>query len=243
MTTNVCNLLSHSLVFACDSRWSYETDKFFYYIDNSGYDKICHTDKLIAVFAGNASVIEEFKYWIHNSLIGEMPSPQETSIIAYNRVKKSYFARNHSFVLPSPDNLEAIFSGSGSRDAMRSWKNNKCAEQAVRDACITDLYTGGSVKFFNILSGQHNISDAQLPLSELFNLLSTEGFVMKKQTPQLNTATIYPLKEVIDDPEIANDLFALKSGKASFDAPSPEAEMLWSKDEIQALSDFFQECK
>ncbi len=61
MTTNVCNLLPDSKVFACDSRWSYETDDFFYYIDDSGYDKICYTDKVLAVFAGNASVIDSLK--------------------------------------------------------------------------------------------------------------------------------------------------------------------------------------
>lgn len=240
MTTNVCNLLPDSKVFACDSRWSYETDDFFYYIDDSGYDKICYTDKVLAVFAGNASVIDSFKIWINNGCIGDMPSPEGASIIVYNFVDDTHFKRNHSFTLPSKDVVEVIFSGSGTRDAIRSWRSNKCAVQAVKDACVTDLYTGGREKFFDIQSRNNNISSTQLELSQLFNLLLREGFVMKKQVYQTMP---YPLKDCVNDPEIRNDLFALSSGKASFDAPSPEAEMKWDEEEVQELNLFFQKCR
>lgn len=244
MTTNVCSFIPNSKIFACDSRWSYETDKFFYFIDDSGYDKICHTKKFVAVFAGNSYVIEKFKNWINDGCPKDaMPSPNEISIIVYNLVNGKHFARNHSFTLLSGNNIDVLFSGSGSFDAIRSWKTHKCAEQAVRDACITDLYTGGTVKFFNLQSHQHNIQANQLPYSQLFKILSTEGFVMNKQTQPLNTATAYPIKDVISNPEIAQDLFALQSGKASLNAPAPEAEIEWSEQEIQDLSDFFQQCK
>lgn len=63
---------------------------------------------------------------------------------------------------------------------------------------------------------------------------------MKKQVYQTMP---YPLKDYVNDPEIRNDLFALSSGKASFDAPSPEAEMKWDEEEVQELNLFFQKCR
>ena len=86
---------------ACDSRWSYETDEFLYYIDDSGYEKIVFTEKMVAIFAGKANVIEHFKEWINNGLSGNMPNPNSISIIAYNIADNKYFTRNHRFAYPS----------------------------------------------------------------------------------------------------------------------------------------------
>lgn len=65
MTTNVFSIIPSHKIMACDSRWSYETDKFLYYIDDSGYDKIIYNGVIVAVFAGKANVIELFKKWIN----------------------------------------------------------------------------------------------------------------------------------------------------------------------------------
>lgn len=35
----------------------------------------------------------------------------------------------------------------------------------------------------------------------------------------------------------------LKSNKVSLNSPAPEAEIEWSQQEIQALADFFEQCK
>ncbi|OOS00888.1 hypothetical protein B0187_00925 [Haemophilus paracuniculus] len=35
----------------------------------------------------------------------------------------------------------------------------------------------------------------------------------------------------------------LKSNKVSLNSPAPEAEIEWSPQEIQALADFFEQCK
>lgn len=243
MTTNVLSLLPQTKMLACDSRWSYETERFFYYIDHSGYDKIAYTDKMVAIFAGNASVIEQLKKWIKSNLIGKMPDPNDTSIIAYNLVNQTYFARNHSFSYPSSEEPEALFSGSGSFDAIRSWKIHRSPIRSVQDACLTDLYTGGEVKFFDLISRQNNLQKEQLPISALFTLLSEEGFVIRKQTQSLIGEVAISMKEAVNDPEIVHDLHALKSGQASFNAPAPEAMIKWHEEEINNLETFFQNCK
>lgn len=243
MTTNVFSLLPHSMIMACDSRWSYETENFIYYIDDSGFDKIIYNHNMVAVFAGNAKVIDQFKIWINNNLVSEMPRPDGISIIAYNFKRQTYFARNHTFEYPSKENAEALFSGSGSADAMKSWIKHKSCIRSIQDACLTDLYTGGSIKYFDIVSKMHNISDIQLPFLALFQTLKQEGFVIRKNPIQLTTTMAEPIQSAIQDIEVANDLNALANGEASLDAPAPEALIPWNKEEISALSDFFKTCQ
>lgn len=242
MTTNVFSLIQSYKIMACDSRWSYETERFLYYVDDSGYEKIVFTERMVAIFAGKANIIELFKRWINNGFVDSMPNPNGISIIAYDILRDEFFTRNHRFAYPSDNNPQVLFSGSGAFDAMRSWeKHNNCI-QAVQDACLTDIYTGGMVKFFNVLSQEHNIPFVQTPLSDLFNLLKERGFVMRKHAKQLN-AIAEPIKTAMNDPEILQDLSGLSSSEASFDAPAPEAMIEWQEDEIQKLSEFFLRCK
>ena len=109
MTTNVFSIISSHKIMACDSRWSYETDKFLYYIDDSGYDKIIFNGVIAAVFAGKANVIELFKKWISSGCNKDtMPNPNGISIIAYNTLTDKLFTRNHSFTYPSDKNPQVF---------------------------------------------------------------------------------------------------------------------------------------
>mgnify|MGYP000044478885 FL=1 len=241
MTTNVFSIIPSHKIMACDSRWSYETDKFLYYIDDSGYDKIIFNGVIVAVFAGKANVIELFKKWISSGCKDTIPNPNGISIIAYNTLTDEPFTRNHSFTYPSNKNPQVLFSGSGAFDAMRSWEKCNDCIKSVENACLTDVYTGGSVKFLNVLSLEHNILNEQTQLSDLFDLLKERGFVMRKHAKQLNTIA-EPIKTAMNDPEILKDVNVFSSGEASFEAPAPEAMIEWQENEIQELLDFFQSC-
>ena len=158
-----------------------------------------------------------------------------------NTLTDEPFTRNHNFTYPSNKNPQVLFSGSGAYDAMRSWEKCNDCIKSVENACLTDVYTGGSVKFLNVLSLEHNILSEQTQLSDLFDLLKERGFVMRKHAKQLNTIA-EPIKTAMNDPEILKDVNGFSSGEASFEAPAPEAMIEWQENEIQELSDFFQSC-
>ena len=243
MTTNVVDLIDAKKVLACDSRWSFETNNYLYFVDDSDYDKLYFNRVLVAVFAGNSTVIDNLKVWLQH-MNGDMPELDGSSIIAYRLSDGVIFARNHTYCLESEDNIPmAVFSGSGSYDAMNCWTVNRCAKKAVSTAGSTDAYTGGSVRFFEVVNNHHNVGN-QIPLSDLFNVFFTKGFAMRKGNIfPAQTSVAISISEAIKDPVVKEELDCFQSNGANFVAPSPESFIPWSHDEKQRFSDFISGCK
>jgi hypothetical protein len=170
MTTNVRD--SKASEVACDSRWTWDLRPHGVQqqvvLDDSGYEKMVTAHGCVAMFAGNSVIIEQWKQAFATASDksktvdwGNLP----VNGMAISMVKigtgQIVFEFGHEISLP-----QASFAGSGSYAAASCWQQNQCAKTAVETAKGSDMHTGGTVRYMQVLDGVGNLVN-DMPFSNL----------------------------------------------------------------------------
>lgn len=152
MTTNVHDIKKK--VLAVDSRWSVEINdggpQALLFVDDINYQKIICTDKYVAMFAGYASLINEWKVAISiasyagNYDFKSLGTKGIAILILDIHTGKTEITIKHKML-----GDEASFAGTGSDEAMKSWPSCKDAIKVVEMAKIKDYRTGGQVRTYD----------------------------------------------------------------------------------------------
>jgi hypothetical protein len=234
MTTTVYDKTNKLLT--SDSRWSYDRDFGVLYVDDIGFDKIeaapgMHGIGYVFLFAGNSGVIQQWKTFIRSNPAPGSASPSCDGIallVVVVSTGEIVFEYGQDIRLPDSIQPTISFAGSGSIHAALCWESNQCARKAVDSAKSLDTFSGGEIKYFELLSGQHNLN-AQIDLSDMSKAFIEKGMVMFKP----NSQTPVPVKEAAANDARVKDLCdKIASGQitlnapcdAMFNRPTPEDE-------------------
>lgn len=229
MTTNVYDFKQG--IMATESRWSYTIPGYaVIYVDDTEFDKILVTHNLAFMFAGNLERIIEWKHWGLNGSILNMPSPEGIAICIAKKSTKQVIFERVDHILD-----EARFSGSGYRGALSCWSVNRDVKLAVETAKSKDYLSGGTVKYYDFNSDQHNLLEIE-DYNSIVKGIQERSTVMKFQN--INKFTKI---EDCNDPVILDAVRKLSNGQASLEAPCESAKKSWSDAEIKELRDALSE--
>lgn len=242
MTTNVLDLRNG--VATSDSRWSASVGNFFFFVDDTGFEKIISKAHFAFVFAGDAGLIQEWKDWVADLPINADVWPDEERFgksvaVTITNMDTSYvlFERKQEFATH-----EARFAGSGAIHAFACWVRNLDPIRAVKSAINLDFCSGGEVRYlwFNRTTNVDNCTR----IESLGKKLVETGHVMRTDGRQL----AYPVRDVADtDSEVAKALSEIVSGKESLVAPCDAMYQPWTEDDkrlfSRAISKVVQELK
>lgn len=186
MTTNVRD--SQTGEFATDSRWSIDLRskgvEAILFTDEGNYNKIVATSRRAYMFAGRSDVIDEWKTAIN--LAEGNPSAVDWDQLRVNGMAISIanlldggidFEHGHEIRLPDERAANASFAGSGSVSACNCWKTHRNPRRAVESAKGSDLFTGGTVRFFHFSTQKNNLV-TDVTLVELQNAIYDRGMIM-----------------------------------------------------------------
>lgn len=243
MTTNVRDSISH--VLAADSRWSVtvsldETDTVLF-VDDADYQKILSFRDGVFMFAGDSQKIDNWKFAM--ALANNYPAAVNweslpTTGLTISCVEK--LSGNVRFEINHSISLDACsFAGSGASHAANCWAINRDAVTAVCTAISQDLYSGGEVRYYRLLTDENNIG-IDRSLSALGTALAERGSVM-------NTATRnqpIPIQEAVkNDHRLRAVVDDIAKGKITATAPHSNMNRIWSSDEktrlVKAMEHFF----
>jgi len=245
LTTNIFDRVIPKL--ASDSRWSISINdsagmqKFICYIDDSGCDKIISVNGISYMFAGNAALIQKWKDWLlsNPNSSKDMPDMEDSNnptqiniaICAVNEITHKIEIECRQ-VNKLPD---VISTGTGGEFALECWKINKDPCKAVNSAIQKDPYSGGAVKFINLLDNSHNLQN-NASFIDIINLMREEGFIMysSKQSSPIRVA-----EAAKNDSDVLDLVNNLASGNANICAPYPGMDTPWSDEEKVELKTSF----
>jgi hypothetical protein len=221
MTTTVYDKTNKLLT--SDSRWSYDRDFGVLYVDDIGFDKIeaapgMHGIGYAFLFAGNSGVIQQWKSYIRSNPAPGVASPACVGIallVVVVGTGEIVFEYGQDILLPDSIQPTISFAGSGSIHAAQCWESNKCARKAVDSAMSLDVFSGGEIKYFELLSSKNNLN-AQIDLSDMSKAFIEKGMVMFKP----NSQTPVPVKEAAANDARVKDLCdKIASGQVTLNAP------------------------
>lgn len=198
-----------------DSRWSKDTDYAVLYVDDTGFDKIETAEGLVFLFAGNSMVIQQWKTYLRASLVGARPTQAGIALlIAEIATGNLLHLYQQDILLPDSTNPVTSFAGSGARHAVRCWETNSCAKKAVDTAKTADIYSGGEIKFFELATGQHNLTNSS-DLAGMGRAFLERGKVMYTS----NDKPISVQEAAANDPRVAELCKEIAKGKIPLNAP------------------------
>lgn len=180
VTTNVYD--SSKKLLSSDSRWSvkHSSGDFIVFVDDTGFDKIETARGHAFLFAGLASTIQDWKTYISSEPTGSLGHPSIDQIALLIVDVTSGKVVDHvgqDILLPNPDDPLTSFAGTGSIHAAECWLVNGCAKTAVESAKGFDLYSGGSVRYFELSTLKNNLLNT-IDYDELRQAFTAQGMVM-----------------------------------------------------------------
>jgi len=184
MTTFVVDL--NSGIIAVDSRHSNKrSDELIFSVDSDA-DKIVEVEDHIFIFAGHGPTSDCWREWLNNEDKGLPPFPpmiDEKPHVVICAVSKT--TRKIEFLFGNKDawicdeDAKVLIAGTGRLHAKKEWDNTRDAMRAVQEAKRLDGRTGGETKFFNIYTGDNNLSRKMLPAYVLYKkIIRSSGIVM-----------------------------------------------------------------
>lgn len=228
MTTNVYDGLSFTL--ATDARWSLSLGYALLYVDDTGFEKIDFTDRIAYMFAGDSDVIAKWKNWIRSpgSSVRTRPALGRIAICMVDIGSgEVVFDRGQLIVKGN-----TRFAGTGATPAHQCWSENGCAKKAVETAKSADVYSGGTVKFFETLTKTHNLAQDSA-YEQVIECFKQRGKYMLLQQPNGNGVSASAAAS--NDAEIKDMADKIASGQVTLTAPCPSIENDWTNDEVSAL--------
>ena len=235
MTTNVYD--KHAGLMATDSRWSVTYLQYLVYLDDVGFDKIeRHTDYAF-MFAGFAKRVQEWKTWIRTNP-ADMSAMPPTTGMAVTVAQISTRAVLHSAGHGANDE-GAIFAGTGWFPAYTCWTANKDAKRSIETAKSVDIYSGGEVKHFDLISGSHNLyPGADVTFADLIRNFEKRGLVMKIDDKIVVNAPFNRKKDAeASNDDIRNEVAGkIASGELHPAAPCDGMVREWTQEEKSSFA-------
>lgn len=233
MTTNVFDQDKNHL--ATDSRWTFSVKgktgialpDIVGFVDDTGFDKIVFDATTAFMFAGDGELISQWRERIlkENLLVGRRPGVARNFAICMVRRSDGYIVMEHGQkIFGGPFR----FAGTGAEPAYECWKSNGDPQRAVRSAQMIDRASGGDVKFFDGVKGDHNI-DFSAPFESV-----AEQFLRKGKIMYPNQA-IPVAQAVKDDPRAEEFVGRIKAGTVKAEAPSGYDPVIWTADDEARL--------
>ncbi|MFV7666891.1 hypothetical protein [Shewanella algae] len=178
---------------ASDTRWSCEAEfsdgrKYFFYVDDSDFEKIADRDTAVLILAGQGDLIAKWKDWWHNSLDENNLPPIENangmtavSLMIINKTTNEVIfdaGQKKLLYCMQTNNLMSVFAGSGDLWAAHCWNTNRDYVSAVITASNNDLYTSPIVKFVDFGNGTKNVAKCCFQYNEISNAMLRRGYFM-----------------------------------------------------------------
>lgn len=235
MTTNVRDSVSHTL--AADSRWSIDLTQhslpYVLYVDDADYQKLISFGRGVFMFAGDSKLIDSWKFAI--GLAANFPNAVNWDNMPTTGLAVTAVDVVTGAVLidmnPTHSEPTCAFAGTGATHARQCWQANRNAEMAVETAKKSDIYSGGTVRYYRIATGEHNIGDDR-PLSTLNASLAKRGYAMKME----NTVTSVPISEAVKaDPMLKSVIDEVSKGNINATAPHSNMDRIWTEGEKRTL--------
>lgn len=244
MTTNVLDRRFSRVT--SDSRWSVMVDvrdqKFIWYADDTGFDKIAERQNAVMVCAGDAKLIEAWKAWFSEPLPSNDLPPTDrieldgsfhelyVAIVEKPSFTVLFYSGDYDHVGGSGnfEDADASFTGSGGGFAKCCYTVNACSLKCVATAAESDPATGGEVKFVDVAQGTSNVGAELKTIQAIRDKLVTEGTLMNMTTKakeQISGLTKTELTE------------ALAANKVSIAAPTGRAPRAWTMEEKLKVSE------
>jgi len=218
MTTNVYD--KSKFLVTSDSRWSIPTDFGVIYVDDTGFDKIEVSKDHAFLFAGSASVIQQWKDYIRASQSGmplSRPPAKGISLLVAKMGCGSFVeAYGQDISLPNKAKPAVSFAGTGAHPAAMCWIANKCGRRAIDSAKARDFYSGGTVSYLELNTGAGNQQNNR-NADKLTEAFLDKGMVM--YTPGINSVSVPIDKAAASDPRVAEWLKKIAEGSVEIQAP------------------------
>ncbi|OBY48670.1 hypothetical protein [Pseudomonas sp. AU12215] len=178
MTTNVYD--KNTLKAGTDSRWSMTKEFAFFFVDNSGFEKIVATENAIFVFAGDSLVIQQWKDFLfseHTAL--EQPNLDGIAMLMVDKTTGDVIFSHGQDIQPADEESRVVasFAGSGARHAAGCWMQNRDVVRSINTAKLFDLYSGGDTKYFELQANNGNLTE-DVGLAGLNRAFMERGMVM-----------------------------------------------------------------
>jgi hypothetical protein len=231
MTTNAIDI--QQLIVSSDSRWSCLVDDQLHFVDDTNFDKIVVNEDAVMICAGDGELIGEWHEWFRRPDCYETETPRTE--ITRGAITETVCIT----ILGRPDgtilfirgsyhtiDMHALFAGSGAIFAHGCFTANKCVMKCVQTAACHDFYTGGDVKFYNIVTGENNLSNIVHAFDHVDNEYRARGKVMDITTKKVMD---------INPKSAANDAAQKNASGFHLSAPTGEAYRPWSADDKDRL--------
>lgn len=213
MTTNVFD--GENGILAADTRWSYQSGNWLFYIDEPHFPKIEVLNKQFAfMFAGDGGVIQNWKSWIKSApnSFESMPDSHGVAVCIVDLPSgKSIYSEHQEISLEN----DVHFTGSGARFAVVCWKERKCAKTAILSASKSDKATGSECQFYNVSSHETNINIPfgvqEITIQDVSRNIAERGRVMNTL---LGTQTEFKLSNLVTGGEMDLNIDAIKEVQA-----------------------------
>jgi hypothetical protein len=234
MTTNVYDGTAGMV--ATDSRWSQTWGEFFFYIDDSGFDKLEIVGDFVLMFAGRGEGIRDWKIWLHSGPTGSQGQPAHDGIsVCMIRVtdKAVTFCAGQDIVKDG-----GHFAGTGSHFAYSCWSANKDARRAVETAKVMDFCTGGEVKYFDLTTRAHNLHYiGQQDYAGMLRALNNRGTIMSIKAEAKEPAR-FTVKQAAasNDAKLREVAAKVASGDIRPEAPCDSMHTPWTEDQKKAFN-------
>lgn len=245
MTTNVFDQDKNHL--ATDSRWSFsvkgktgiDLPDIVGFVDDTGFEKIVFDDTTAYMFAGDGELISLWRERIlaKNLLVGKRPGVARNFAICMVRRSDAFIVMEHGQKI---DGGPFRFAGTGAEPAYECWEKNRDPQKAVQSAALKDRASGGNVKFFEGITGNHNI-DFSVGYSDIAEQFLTKGRIM-----YTNQST--PVADAVkSDPRAEEFVGRIRAGTIKAEAPSGYDPVIWTEDDEarldKALADHYGSVK
>lgn len=220
---------------ATDSRWSIRSGNYVVYLDDTGFDKIEVRKGAAFMFAGNGGRIQQWKSWLRTDPQDDSNQPPEDGIcicIANTTTKLMKSFGKENVVING-----GYFAGTGTIYAIPCWQQNNDPRRSVETAKLSDIYSGGEVKFFDFASDKHNLNYPQgnVTIQMVDQAILTRGLAMKIN---VNSAQPLPFPQAAkNDPEVAEIRDKIAQGHLSASAPCDGMYKQWTTEEKAELHD------
>lgn len=242
MTTTVYDRVNRLV--ATDSRWSRGLDDLGYpghvaYVDDTGFGKMAVREDHVLTLAGNGLLIQHWKEWWSTDLNEPRPpiliNGQEAITLHIVKISTNSIIFDIGEMLAAQfidDNgsiiTNAVFAGTGAPYAGGTWQKTGCARTSIEAAKLSDIRTGGDVRFVDFNSGSSNLETSKHLISDVAEALLQKGMIM-------DTNNLLSQPVPITENEVAHIRQLIANGDITPCAPTGGKPVNWNEKALTRL--------
>lgn len=237
MTTNVFDSIAG--VVSTDSRWSVRWgNQRLIYVDDTDFHKIEIVKNAVFMFAGHGMRIQEWKNWLRSSPDSGANRPMlEGIVLTMVSMDTRKILMQHGVDI---ERAGAYFAGTGARFAVPCWQTNRDAVKSVATAIQSDPWSGGKVKFVDLVSKSNNLVTngvtACTDINAVGAAILTRGTVMQlSQNSSIQHAPFQLSQLAANDSDLSGLVADLVAQRVVPEAPCDGMFNEWTQEEVRAL--------